>query len=68
MSSGMVVVTSGAKTTSKKLDEWIVEMYYDQKQSPDGALTKKVNLVLHLRGDADGFLGRARYHRLRRQI
>lgn len=56
MSSGMVAVRSGEKTTSKKLNEWIVEMYYDQKQSPDGALTKKVGLVLHLRGDADGFL------------
>lgn len=54
-SSGMVEVTSGSKTTSKMLNEWVVDLYYDQKQSPDGALTKKVNLVLHLRGDADGF-------------
>ena len=54
-SSGMVVVTSGKKATSKMLNEWIVDLFYDQKQSPDGALTKKVNVVLHLRGDADGF-------------
>lgn len=55
-SSGMVQVVSGGKTTSKFLNDWTVNMYYEQKQSPDGALTKKINVVLHLRGDADGFL------------
>lgn len=54
-SSGMVVVRSGKNTTGKMLNEWVVDMFYDQKQSPDGALTKKVNIVLHLRGDAEGF-------------
>jgi len=54
-SSGMVEVTAEAKTTSKLLNEWVVNLYYEQKQSPDGALTKKVNVVLHLRGDAAGF-------------
>jgi hypothetical protein len=55
-SSGMVKVKSGEKTAEKLLNDWAVNLYYQQKQSPDGALTKKVNLVLHLRGDADGFL------------
>lgn len=54
-SSGMVVITSGKNTAGKMLNEWVVDMFYNQKQSPDGALTKKVNIVLHLRGDADGF-------------
>jgi hypothetical protein len=55
-SSGMVQVTSGNKAAAKLLNDWAVNMYYEQKQSPDGALTKKINLVLHLRGDAEGFL------------
>jgi hypothetical protein len=54
-SSGMVEVTSGEHTAGKMLNEWVIDMFYDQKQSPDGALTKKVNIVLHIRGDADGF-------------
>lgn len=36
------------------LNEWTVTLQYGEKQSPDGALTKKTNLILHLRGDAEG--------------
>lgn len=53
-SSGMVEVQTGNKTTSKMLNEWTVTLQYGEKQSPDGALTKKTNLILHLRGDAEG--------------
>jgi hypothetical protein len=54
-SSGMVEVISGQTSAQKLLNEWSVDMYYDKKESPDGSLTKKVNLVLRFRGDAEGF-------------
>lgn len=55
-SSGMVEITSGEKTTSKLLNEWLVDLYYDKVESPGGALTKKINFVLRFRGDAEGYL------------
>jgi hypothetical protein len=54
-SSGMVEVKSGEASAQKLLNEWLVDMYYNKVESPGGALTKKVNLVLRFRGDAEGF-------------
>ncbi|MBN8788348.1 MAG: hypothetical protein J0I84_14750 [Terrimonas sp.] len=54
-SSGMVEVLSGKTSAQKLLNEWLVDMYYNKVESPGGALTKKVNLVLRFRGDAEGF-------------
>ncbi len=53
--SGMVELVSGAATATKLLNEWTLDMYYDKVECPGGALTKKVQLVLRFRGDADGF-------------
>ncbi|MBN8858822.1 MAG: hypothetical protein J0H29_10565 [Sphingobacteriales bacterium] len=53
--SGMVEVASEAAAATKLLNEWLVDMYYDKVESPGGALTKKVKLVLRFRGDAEGF-------------
>ncbi|SDC07260.1 hypothetical protein [Niabella drilacis] len=53
--SGIVKVEAGAAAASKLLNEWVLDMYYDKVESPGGALTKKVNLVLRFRGDAEGF-------------
>jgi hypothetical protein len=54
-SSGKVMVTSGTSTDSKILNEWTVDLLYDKVESPGGTLTRKVKIVLTLRGDADGF-------------
>lgn len=55
-SSGMVEVKTSNKTTSKLLNDWLVDMYYEKVESPGGSLTKKVHLVLRFRGDAEGFI------------
>ena len=54
-SSGEVTVSSDGQTTSKLLNEWIVDFYYEKKESPDGQLTRKIKFVLRFRGDAIGY-------------
>jgi hypothetical protein len=54
-SSGEVVVSSGNETSSKLLNEWIVDYNYAKKESPDGSLTRNIKFVLRFRGDAIGF-------------
>ena len=54
-SSGEVVISSGTETSSKLLNEWIVDLNYAKKESPDGSLTRKTKFVLRFRGDAIGF-------------
>lgn len=56
LSSGNVEVSSGALKDAKILNEWLVELMYEKVESPGGALTRKVKLVLRIRGDANGFL------------
>lgn len=53
--SGIVEVATKAAAAAKMLNEWLVNMYYDKVESPGGALTKKVKLILRFRGDAEGF-------------
>lgn len=54
-SSGEVVVNADGNTSSKLLNEWIVDFYYAKKESPDGSLTRKTKFVLRFRGDAIGY-------------
>jgi len=54
-SSGEVVVSADGETSSKLLNEWLVDLYYAKKESPDGSLTRKTRFVLRFRGDAIGF-------------
>jgi len=54
-SSGEVTVSSAGKSTSKLLNDWIVELNYAKKESPDGALTRKTNFLMRFRGDAIGY-------------
>ncbi|MFT3749993.1 MAG: hypothetical protein QM768_16875 [Agriterribacter sp.] len=39
--SGMVEVASGTAVATKLLNEWLVNMYYDKVESPEGRLLKK---------------------------
>lgn len=55
-SDGLVEVVSGEKTTSKLLSSWVITLYYKKVESPDGSLSKKINFILRLRGDAEGSL------------
>lgn len=55
-SDGMVEVMSGGKTTSKLLNFWLVTLHYEKVESPDGALTKRIDFILALRGDGEGLL------------
>jgi hypothetical protein len=54
-SSGEVLVHADGKSSSKLLNEWTVELNYAKKESPDGALTRKIKFKLRLRGDAIDF-------------
>jgi hypothetical protein len=54
-SSGEVTVSADGETSSKLLNEWLVDLYYEKKESPDGQLTRKTHFVLRFRGDAIGF-------------
>ena len=54
-SSGEVKVSNGASADTKLLNEWLVDLMYEKRESPDGSLTKRAKLVLRFRGDADGF-------------
>ena len=54
-SSGVITVTSEGQSTSKLLNEWLVDFYYEKKESPDGSLTRKIKFVLRFRGDAMGY-------------
>lgn len=54
-SSGEVTVSANGETSSKLLNEWIVDFYYEKKESPDGQLTRKTKFVLRFRGDAIGY-------------
>ena len=54
-SSGLITVTSEGQSTSKLLNEWLVNFYYEKKESPDGQLTRKIKFVLRFRGDAMGY-------------
>ena len=56
-SSGMVEVTAEKKSAGKLLNDWVLNMYYDKVESPDGALTRKILFILHFRGDAGGAPG-----------
>jgi hypothetical protein len=49
------VVSNGTTTDAKILNEWLVDLMYEKVESPGGALTRKAQLVITLRGDADGF-------------
>jgi hypothetical protein len=54
-SSGIITVTAEGQSSSKLLNEWLVDFYYEKKESPDGQLTKKIKFVLRFRGDAMGY-------------
>jgi hypothetical protein len=54
-SSGEVTVSADGQTSSKLLNEWLVDLYYEKKESPDGQLTRKIKFVLRFRGDAIGY-------------
>jgi hypothetical protein len=56
LSAGNVEVKSGNLTDTKLLNEWIVDLKYEKVETPGGALTRKVNLVLRFRGDANGYI------------
>ena len=54
-SSGNVVVTAHSESASKVLNEWLVTLDHEKTESPNGALTKKLSMILKLRGDALGY-------------
>lgn len=54
-SSGPVVVSCDAFTDTKLLNEWLITLEYMKVESPGASLTRRCNLNIHLRGDADGF-------------
>ncbi|MDO6435331.1 hypothetical protein Q4E93_32245 [Flavitalea sp. BT771] len=53
--SGPVVVSCDAFTDTKLLNEWLITLEYMKVESPDAALTRRFDLNVRLRGDADGF-------------
>jgi|GEM_PF-1084945 len=54
-SSGPVIVSCDAFTDTKLLNEWQVILEYMKVESPDASLTRRFDLNIRLRGDADGF-------------
>lgn len=54
--SGPVVVSCDAFTDTKLLNEWLLTLEYMKVESPDASLTRRFQLNVRLRGDADGFL------------
>jgi len=55
-SSGSVVVSCDAFTDTKMLNEWLISLEYMKVESPDASLTRRFELNIRLRGDADGFM------------